>query len=133
MYVLQSHKPKEIREKLLRLQNTKSKCVYMFCVYINQICCNRKRIFLLNMLQWFYNMIEDRQNSFDKMISSFGSQFLSPRFDMRCLYCISGLTFYQGSRSHLQCPGSRVLSLMCNDGSGSRVSNLTFRVLDLEF
>ena len=28
-------------------------------VYINQSCCNRKRIYSLHMLEWFDNIIQD--------------------------------------------------------------------------
>ena len=31
------------------------------CVYINQTCCSREIIYLLHMLQWFYNMIQDQK------------------------------------------------------------------------
>ena len=33
----------------------------MFCVYLNQVCCNKKT-YLLKMLQLFYNMTEEQKH-----------------------------------------------------------------------
>ena len=73
MNVFQNKQVCKICEKLVWRQNTLSKysmkkvlkklniCFVSIkeLVYMNQSCCNRKRIYSLHMLEWFDNIIQD--------------------------------------------------------------------------